>query len=45
MATGVERKNHLKPRSVRSEATDSGVRNGMPYFSAMALAVTVMPDW
>ena len=39
-ATGVVRKNHLKPRSVRLAATDSGVRNGMPWRSAMALAVT-----
>jgi hypothetical protein len=44
MATGVVRKNHLKPRSVRLDATDSAVRNGMPWRSAMALAVTVMPD-
>ena len=40
MATGVARKNHLKPRSVRLAATDSAVRNGMPWRSAMALAVT-----
>ena len=41
---GEVRKNHLKPRSVRSAATDSGVTKGMPCFSAIALAVTVMPD-
>jgi hypothetical protein len=43
-AIGVVRKNHLKPRSVRLAATDSGVRYGMPYFSAIALDVSVMPD-
>src|SRR3954468_4804940 len=42
---GVGRKNHLNPRSVRLGAEDSGARNGMPYRSATALAVSVQLDW
>ena len=39
-ATGVVRKNHLKPRSVRLAATDSPFRKGIPYFSEIALVVS-----
>jgi hypothetical protein len=34
----------LKTRSMRLAGTDSPLTKGMPYFSAIALAASVMPD-